>query len=236
MSLLPQFPHDPTCEACDLFTEAHNVCIPTIWMPTSLPPTPSTRALFVLAQNPGYWEDQKGEPLVGESGKMLREGYLDSDYNICAERPADHATLRHRCTIYLSNAARCGPESCNRMGVYNKCLPLYTIPDLIRICEYHSAADVTILVISAKAVTALFKWAGIKDVNQRDSFNNQGRTIAVDGINISVYSTYHPAAVMRFPNYALAVNDHLQILCNYLDDLSPKPQLPTLTPIRRPNQ
>lgn len=234
MALLPQFARNPSCEACDLFTEAHNVCVPTIWMPTSLPPTPDTRALFVLAQNPGYFEDEQCEPLIGESGKMVRGGYLDSDYNVCEERPVDHATLRHRSTVYLSNAGRCGPESHTRVGVYNTCLPLYTIPDLIQVCKLHR--DVTILVISAPAVTALFRWAGIKGVNQRDSFNNQGRKITIGGMEVPVFSTYHSAAVKRFPNYALAVNDHLQILCNYLDGLSPKPQLPTLTPIRRPNQ
>lgn len=234
MALLQQFPRNRSCEACNLHTEANEVCIPTIWLPTSLPPTPTTRALFVLGQNPGYWEDERGEPFIGDSGKILREAYLDASFNVCAERPADRAALRHRETIYLSNAARCGPNSCKREGPYNTCLPLYTIPDLTQICTLHT--DVTILVVSAPAVTALFKWAGIKGVNQRDSFNNQMRPITINGMKVPVASTYHPAAVMRFPNYALAVNDHLQLLCNHLDGLSPKPQLPTLTPIRKPNR
>ncbi len=246
---LIQFSNDPSCEACDLFTEAHHVCVPTIWMPDSLPPTPQTRALFVIGQNPGYWEDERGEPFIGDSGKMLRGAYLDADFNICAQRPAGQAALRHRRTIYLSNAGRCGPESCDRDKVYNTCLPLYLIPDLIQVCKFHT--DVTILVISAKAVTALFKWAGIKGVNQRDSFNNQGRKISIplihnpnveveckdsQKVEVPVYSSYHPAAVARYPNYGLAVNDHLQLLCNHLDGLTPKLHLPTITPIRRPNQ
>ena len=84
-----------TCDLCELAEQAPGV-------PKSIgigarrlglePPAP---AVVYIGRNPGYNEDDQGNPFVGKSGKLLHAVYIDG------------INLRERATIYLMNGVRC---------------------------------------------------------------------------------------------------------------------------------
>ena len=83
----------PQCTACDLHKYAKNPGVPGVFLPESLPLSPTTPVVAVLGMNPGFQEDRSNEPFVGPSGKMLKEIYLP-------------AIIPHA-TVLLLNTARC---------------------------------------------------------------------------------------------------------------------------------
>src|SRR5690606_5857622 len=85
------------CEKCILHAGALSVGVPTVHLPTSLPPSPSADFIVFVGQNPGFHEDREGVPFIGRSGEILREAYIDG------------VQLAQRASVYLTTAVRCGP-------------------------------------------------------------------------------------------------------------------------------
>lgn len=91
---LPTLPSRPTCTACPLHLTAKSVGVPSIWLPTSLPPGEGP-IVIMLGRNPGRQENDANEPFVGKSGAILKKGYIAS------------SGLDKLATIYLFNTVRC---------------------------------------------------------------------------------------------------------------------------------
>jgi len=221
-----QFPRHSNCTLCDLHDGANHVGIPTVHMEESLAPALDTPALIILGQNPGYHEDSHpiGLPFVGPSGQLLRQVYLDAKIN--------GKTLLERMCVYLSNAARCGPDSITREGPYNACIP-YFVDDVKKIAKVHD--KVYLLICAAKGVTALWKYElGEKNYTQKNSFNNQNCVVDIGGCQVTCFSTFHPAAIMRQNRLIHVVNDHLQLMCNCLDGNAPSRYVPKIDLPRYP--
>ena len=200
----------PACDACPLHESAVTRGIPTVRIPS---PDTSTALLFI-GQNPGALEDQSGLPFQGRSGKLLREAYLQS-----------HA-FHTRATIYLGNAARCGPTTPIPNPCVRKCVSLYLADDLSHITSNHER--VAIICLGASATYGVtYKLLG-RGRPLRWGFQNNAH--ALPSTPYTLFFTYHPAALIRDNNLTIPTEDHLSLLNNYLDGTLPTASSPTLIP------
>ena len=232
--MLPQLESRPDCTLCELHEEATNVGVPTVWWDKSLPPTEENPVLLVLGMNPGYQEDKHNEPFIGPSGQLLKGPYLTG------------AGLQDLASIFFLNSARCWTPATAppKRRHYKNCIE-HSIVDASHILRCTGDRQVGWLCCGAAAVNTLTRVLLDKPEGLRDSFRSQSRSCSlvrrnIQGENeagawsVNLFSTYHPAAVLRNPNLIFAVEDHLSLVSSFFRGDLPKPTRPTLVPARAP--
>jgi uracil-DNA glycosylase family 4 len=215
---LELLPSKPTCTACDLHLCAKSVGVPSRHLPTSLPSIPTNPVVIVLGMNPGNQEDRQGECWIGPSGQLLTGPYLQGSGVI------DQAS------VYLCNIARCvSPGGKPKPAHYRTCIT-NTISDINSILDYHAPAKSrAILCAGADPVTQFTRTFQKKAMSQQDAFRAQGMLIP-SLPRTHLFSTYHPAAVLREPGLIHPVSDHMALLFAFLTGKLAKPSLPTIVP------
>ena len=232
--ILDQLPSRPTCTLCELHEEANNPGVPTVWWDESLPPTKGVPILLVLGMNPGIQEDHQNEPFIGPSGQLLKGPYLKG------------TKLNELASIFFLNSARCWTPSAAppKRKHYKTCFE-HSIVDANNIVRDRRDSQVAWLCCGAAAVDTLSRTLLPKRVNLSSSFRAQslpfpfvGRTpegeVGVSEQQHNLFTTYHPAAVLRNPNLIHAVEDHLTLLASFFKGTIPRPSEPTVVPPRAP--
>lgn len=192
---------NPNCRLCELWQTCKTVCIPSVsYRFGGSGQKPQATALLVVGEAPGASEDEAGEPFVGKSGQILRVGYLDR------LRLGDHAD------IYLSNAVRCRPpgnETPSKKMV--RACSAYLMDDILQLQQHYE--KVVILAVGSVAATSV----GSKTLTA--ALAKQG----YDFLGCHVFSTYHPAYLLRNPSMSASVDAHLHLLRDYLagKDITP---------------
>jgi uracil-DNA glycosylase len=255
---LPVLPSRPSCTLCPLHQSAKSVGTPAIWLPTSLPPSPTTPIVVMLGRNPGRNENEKNEPFVGRSGKVLREGYLGGP-----------DPIYRRATVYLFNTVRCytPADAVPNWGTHTKpCFP-HTLTDLEEVLCFGSArstpsisgssgdtglsetpairmgsppSDTLSIEPSRVALVCLGGLASQAFVNlalgekrpksQREALADNGREVVWEGHNIFLIHTFHPSYVLRSPNSMHAVAEHMELLLAWLKGEMVAPSQPVIVP------
>jgi DNA polymerase len=138
--------------------------------------------LFV-GEGPGADEDEKGEPFVGQAGKLL-------DSMLAA------AKLARGREVYIANVVKCRPPG-NRVPA----------PEETAACA--AWLDRQIDLIQPRIIVALGKTAAIRLTGNESSLASQrGKVLAYRGIPLVI--TYHPAYLLRnLPDKAKAWEDLL---------------------------
>ncbi len=138
--------------------------------------------LFV-GEGPGADEDEKGEPFVGQAGKLL-------DSMLAALK------LKRGREVYIANVVKCRPPG-NRVPT----------PEEAAACA--PFLDRQVDLIRPRLIVALGKTAAIRLTGQESSLASlRGRAYAYRGIPLVV--TYHPAYLLRnLPDKAKAWEDLL---------------------------
>lgn len=219
---LPVFQRDRECKACPLHQYASNVCIPTRHYELSLlPPAP---LLIFIGQNPGANEDFKDRSFVGDSGNYLEDIYI---------QPLD---FHRTCTIFLTNAARCGPTNDIRPSQTRKCFPLYTVSDLEQLVN--SVAPDTracVCLLGGVAAHALsFQYTGAGRT-ATEAIRANGNPLTIANRTIPIFATWHPAALLRDNNLIHEVASHMQLVRDYFDGIMAVPSSPHIIPPRYPH-
>lgn len=220
---LPQFPTNPACDSCALHAAARHRCVPTVWMPGSLPPAPSNRAVVFVGQNPGYEEDRRNEPFVGRSGKMVRE-------DICT--PLGLVAPNPRAAVYLTNVARCVGDPIK--SHYKQCAPRYLLPDLIQILSSHAATCVVAL--GAPAATHVYALCGHKDISFAKARSKPGALLTLDNHPFTIHAAFHPAYILRNPPAKYALAEQLSGVADWLNGFTLTPSQPMLVPPFAPTE
>lgn len=219
---LPKFPSHEDCESCELHAQP-NVTpgVPTIFLEGSHAPCENTPAVVFIGQNPGFHENTQRVPFIGRSGQMVRGPICEGSHLL---REGSLAS------VYLTNAVRCHtlsnepPKNRHYAACFHK-----TMDDLSAIAELSS--EVVVVTLGAPAATHTYlHLLKEKKVTLQSAFSRQG-TPYTSG---HIFSTYHPAAVLRTRNLIHAVNDHMQIVINHLTGTTPKVSLPTIVKLRSP--
>jgi len=212
---LPTFSSQPSCTRCDLHQGAKNPGVPTRFFEQSEPS--STRPpLIVVGMNPGYQEDAKNKCFVGPSGDLLTKVYLNHE-NIL------------KSPIYFTNAARCATLEKNatpKRKHYKECF-VYLHEDIESIVNHHGSAFMLCLGSHSYATISQFLLG--KQRSLRHGFANQGQPAELLFNNkINIYTTFHPAAVLREKKYLYPVSDHIDLLGRAMSGKLPTPSTPDI--------
>jgi len=124
-----------------------------------------------IGEAPGYYEDVRGKPFVGNSGKLLN--------NII-----ESMGLKRKET-YICNAVMCRPRN-NRT------------PNLHEIKKCRKFLDYQIDVVSPKIIITLGRTAIVSLMN-KNVYLKDTRNMHITYKSIRVFSTFHPSYLMRYP-------------------------------------
>jgi len=156
-------------------------------------------ALVFVGEAPGAWEDQKGEPFVGDAGKLLDRMIAAMGYR--------------RGRVYIANIIKCRPPG-NRNPER----------DEIDACEPFLKRQLA--AIRPRMIVALGKFAAqtLLDKPGAPISALRGRFHQYEGVQ--VMPTYHPAFLLRSPQQKRKVWEDLQKVMAELDRLGIRPPFP----------
>src|SRR3989304_6647037 len=132
---------------------------------------PETKILCV-GEGPGYWEDQKAEPFVGNAGQLLNQLL--------------HSIKLERKDVFITNVVHHRPPS-NRDP----------LPEEIE--AYRKYLDKIIEIIKPKVIVTLGRFSMGKFIPgaRITSIHGKPHEINFNGRKILVVPMYHPAAALR---------------------------------------
>jgi uracil-DNA glycosylase len=146
-------------------------------------------SLVLVGEGPGATEDAQGKPFVGQAGNLLN-GILEA-----IEVPRD--------SVYITNIVKCRPPQ-NRKP----------LPDEIAACIPYLHRELAI--IRPKVILALGSTAAEAMLGVRKSLGElRNKVHTYNGIPLVV--TYHPAALLRNPNWKKPTWDDVRIVRQLLD-------------------
>ena len=147
--------------------------------------------LLIVGEAPGAEEDRLGEPFVGRAGKLLNK-ILDS-INFKRE------------DVFIGNILKCRPPG-NRDPLEEE----------VRECEPYLHEQIKI--IQPKVLLALGRISAQTLLKSRDNLTSfRGKIHYYQGIPMLV--TYHPAALLRNPNWKYPTWDDVRYLKNIYEAL-----------------
>jgi DNA polymerase len=145
--------------------------------------------LVLVGEGPGATEDATGRPFVGQAGQLL-ESILDA-----IEVP--------RSSVYITNIVKCRPPQ-NRKP----------LPDEIAACIPYLHRQLELL--QPRVILAMGGTAGESLLGVKKSLGDlRGKVHTYNGIPLIV--TYHPAALLRNPNWKKPTWDDVRIARQLLD-------------------
>jgi uracil-DNA glycosylase family 4 len=223
---------DPGCELCELHEYANSVCVPSVHYPASLDidDIDAHYTILFVGQNPGFYEDKANEPFVGKSGRVVKDVYIGG------------CSLQTKAKIWFTNGVRCHTEANEtpKPRHFAAC-KTYLQEDLAT--TVGDTYDLIMVTLGAPATRAVWKHFGNEtNVGLNEAFNRNGQLISNttayknDWPSFRIFSTYHPAAVLRNNNYINAVSSHMQLVSDYIDGVMAEPSDPDIVPTRSPRK
>jgi uracil-DNA glycosylase family 4 len=150
---------------------------------------PHARLMFI-GEAPGADEDAQGEPFVGRAGQLLNKILV--------------AIQMKREEVYIANILKCRPPN-NRTP----------IPEEVEACMPYLKKQIALIkpqIIVCLGLTAAQNLLGINDSLGK----LRGRLLSFENTPLMV--TYHPAALLRNPNWKPAAWEDFQAVQKYLAD------------------
>lgn len=149
---------------------------------------PRARLMFV-GEGPGQTEDETGRPFVGRAGELLTQ--------------IIEAVELRRDDVFIANVVKCRPPQ-NRKP----------LPDEIAACSTYLERQIEL--VQPRVLVALGATAAEAMLRVKKSLTElRGRVHSYRGIPLVV--TYHPAALLRNPNWKKPTWDDIRIARQLLD-------------------
>jgi len=147
--------------------------------------------VMVVGEGPGAEEDKQGLPFVGRAGKLLTDILKAINFE--------------RDDVYIANIVKCRPPD-NRTP----------LPDEMETCLPYLKKQIEL--IKPKLILCLGLTAAKGLLNKRDSLTSmRGKVFEFE--NAKVMITYHPAALLRNPNWKRPCWEDLQKFKQLYDKL-----------------
>jgi uracil-DNA glycosylase len=146
---------------------------------------------MIIGEGPGAEEDLQGEPFVGRAGQLLTDILKAIQFS--------------RDEVYIANIVKCRPPG-NRTpstAEMEACIPYL---------------ERQIAIIKPKVILCLGLTAALGLLNKKDSLTNL-RGKVFDYKNVKVMVTYHPAALLRNPNWKRGCWEDVQQFKKLYDEL-----------------
>lgn len=152
----------------------------------------SNSQIMFIGEAPGYWEDVKGEPFVGDAGKFLDSLLAEIGFS--------------RKNVFICNVLKCRPPN-NRDPQ----------PSEIQTCTPY--LDRQIKVIKPKLIVTLgnhstayvFSKANLPFKSITQAHGRFHETSVLDA-SVTVFATFHPAAALYSPKYKQELVADFQLL------------------------
>jgi DNA polymerase len=159
---------------------------------------PDSKVLFI-GEGPGYWEDQKGEPFVGNAGKLL-DSLLQS-------------IKLDRSMVYTTNVVHHRP-------------PENRDPYPEEIEAYAPYLDEIIAIIKPKIIVTLGRFSMGKFLGGVKITAVHGRRFSINwkGNNLMVMPMFHPAAGLRSSEVLRLTKEDFLKLPEFLNDIKEEPK------------
>ncbi len=149
-----------------------------------------TAQLVVVGEAPGQEEDRTGQPFVGPAGKLLDLLLLSAGFP--------------RESVYICNTLKCRPPQ-NRNP----------LPDELAACSGFLKGQLA--AIAPRVLLAVGKFAAQSLVGSEDSISRlRGRVFRYEGGPLVV--TYHPAFLLRSPQWTVTAWEDFQLARKVLDE------------------
>ena len=140
--------------------------------------------IIFVGEGPGSDEDEQGIPFVGRAGQLLNQILAAAEFK--------------REEVYITNVVKCRPPG-NRLPN----------PDEVKVCRNYLEAEIRI--IQPKIIVCLGAAATQTVVDPRAKISQlRGKWLQRNGIRIM--PTYHPAALLRNPNYKRPVWEDFKLI------------------------
>lgn len=218
MNLPLIFPTHSDCRSCPRWAHPPlNPGIPsTQW---GLPPSPDTPVLIVIGPTPGFWEHFYNEPFRGKPGRLLREIIL--------------LNLSTLCTIYGTTLVRCGPSLNAKSADYKACFP-HCSNDLQRIFDRHPPHKIHMLLLGSEATGNFLRKATGQRNTFKDALSQNGKPRTILQVQVPIFVTIHPAAVLRNNSHIHTIEDHIELLTATIQGVAATPTDPDIQDPRPP--
>jgi DNA polymerase len=150
--------------------------------------------LMLIGEAPGAEEDKQGIPFVGRAGKLLNDILIAIKFN--------------REDVFIANILKCRPPN-NRDP----------LPEEREVCKPYLYKQIDL--IKPKIILLLGKVAANVMLNNNEPLTKmRGNVHEINGIKTMV--TYHPAALLRNPNWKKPTWEDVQKLRKLYDELMEK--------------
>lgn len=173
---------------------ADSVCIPTDLRTPRQRPT--DQAVLIVGEAPGANEDEQDKNFVGQSGRELESFYIHG--------PA----LQLFADVYTGNAVRCHPVGNDTPGT-----------TVIQSCQHYLIDDIKILSARYRKVILILTGAtavrSVLGTSLTDAMRRQSQRLP-DFANVYVFTTYHPAYLMRVRAKEGTIQRHLELVQEFL--------------------
>jgi len=147
--------------------------------------------VMVVGEGPGAEEDKQGLPFVGRAGKLLTDILKAINFS--------------RDDVYIANIVKCRPPD-NRTP----------LPDEMETCLPYLKKQIEL--IQPKLILCLGLTAAKGLLNKRDSLTSmRGKVFKFEDAKVMI--TYHPAALLRNPNWKRPCWEDLQKFKQLYDEL-----------------
>ena len=147
--------------------------------------------LMLIGEAPGADEDAQGEPFVGRAGQLLNK-ILE-------------AIHFKRSDVYICNILKCRPPN-NRKPT----------PEESELCKPHLKKQIEL--VKPKVILCLGLTAAENLLGTRESMAKlRGRVMEYEGVPVMI--TYHPAALLRNPNWKRPTWEDVQAVRKLHDEL-----------------
>jgi uracil-DNA glycosylase len=164
---------------------------------------PETKVFF-LGEGPGYWEDQKGRPFVGNAGILLDKLL--------------HSIELERKEVFISNVVCFRP-------------PENRDPEDAEIAAFKPYIDEMISVIDPKIIVTLGRFSMGKFIPgvKISSVHGKVHRIQLNGKEIVVLPMYHPAAALRRNDVMLQIKEDFLKIPELLNEIKENKEKTTQT-------
>ena len=148
--------------------------------------------VMLVGEAPGAEEDKQGEPFVGRAGKLLTDILKAINFE--------------REEVFIANILKCRPPN-NRDP----------LPEEMNVCRPY--LDKQMELIKPKMILCLGRIAATSLLNKNETLGKLRQEVH-DLNGIKVMATYHPAALLRNPNWKRGCWDDVQKFRKLYDELT----------------
>jgi DNA polymerase len=152
----------------------------------------SESSIMFIGEAPGYWEDVKGRPFVGDAGKFLDTLITEIGF--------------FRSDVFITNIVKCRPPK-NRAP----------LPDEIETCTPYLDRQIRliqpkfIVTLGNHSTTYIFSKANLP-FNGITQVRGKFYETSILGMQITVFPTFHPAAALYSTKYKEQITKDFQLL------------------------